>query len=473
MRTGAFKFTPVDEIVQHSPHPHPHPLLLQQYTQSLQNGGLNQQSTSPETASEPSFFNHQIRPFLDMSQLRLGAPTIRPAVERISTSPQKRYKHKSQDSMRPNVGVSQSEAFTILTLIQASSFRPQLYGSSENESLPSMYTSEVNGAPLSDSEHQYCSNPHNSLLRALEAEQEAHEITKTHLEQETTARQEAEAETRRLAEHNRGLLNSIKLLQSTVKHMVQKDSESVASLASVMDNNVKTCNKQTDCGTANGSILYDVVTNYKAMPRGTKQECRNASYADRHSINTSTQDIEFASELCRKKESKTKVLQRDEAIIAENKKPELDEIQKSAKTYLSTSCLNGTGASSNTLYDDKREAVTSVAENSPMLELPVSFLSKYGKKPSADITKQNEEIPHLATPRKAGLTVASAIKPQNFEKLCKLPSRVVFMPDALAIQWKVDGRHIDELRGARSETKSDNYFREYPIRYGKTPVILS
>lgn len=100
---GSFKFTPVDEAVHQTPQYNPHPLLLQQYSESLQNAGFDRQLSSPDIAADPSFFNHQIRPSLDSSRLRLGPAAVRAAVESASTSPQKRFSRDSQCSMRPNV----------------------------------------------------------------------------------------------------------------------------------------------------------------------------------------------------------------------------------------------------------------------------------------------------------------------------------------------------------------------------------
>lgn len=100
---GSFKFTPVDEAVHQTPQPNPHPLLLQQYTDSLQSAGFNQQLTSPDIAADPSFFNHQIRPSLDNSRLRFGPAAVRAAVESASWSPQNHFNRSNQASMHPNV----------------------------------------------------------------------------------------------------------------------------------------------------------------------------------------------------------------------------------------------------------------------------------------------------------------------------------------------------------------------------------
>lgn len=99
---GSFKFTPVDEE-RYSPQAQHHPLLLQQYAQSLKNGGFERQLTSPDIAADPSFFNHQIRPSLDESRLRFGPAAVRAAVESASSSPQKRFGRMDQAFMRPNV----------------------------------------------------------------------------------------------------------------------------------------------------------------------------------------------------------------------------------------------------------------------------------------------------------------------------------------------------------------------------------
>jgi len=103
---GSFKFTPVDEGVHEPPQANLDPSLLQQYTKSWQSAGFNQQLMSPDIAADPSFFNHEIRPSLDNSRLRLGPAAVRAAVESASSSPQKRFSRSSQGFMRPDVSLS-------------------------------------------------------------------------------------------------------------------------------------------------------------------------------------------------------------------------------------------------------------------------------------------------------------------------------------------------------------------------------
>ncbi|KAK5076922.1 hypothetical protein LTR51_002608 [Lithohypha guttulata] len=320
---GAFKFTPVDEVVNTSPQHQPHPLLLQQYSQSLQNAGYSDCIRSPDLLADPSFFN-QIHNLTTLEDHR--------------SSPRKRMGKKHQELMRA----------------MAPPFCSQLQDSSENE--PLLYASEMSGVP-SDRGVQQSSNGNASLLRALEAEQDAHEATKIQLDHETNARQAAEAEVRRVTEHNKGLLNSIKLLQSTVKHMVQSE---------------------------------------KASPK--KHVKPSAMSQHESSAETAPNIIELGDD-CGGRPSRPPSMHSDEA----------------------------------------------------MPQIPASFLEKYGKKPE-------EERPEVVTPRKATLTVATA-------KEHLASSRVVQMADALPIDWKIDSRHNSELKGASSETKTQNYFRRHPVRY--------
>lgn len=124
---GSFKFTPVDEAVYHAPQPSPHPLLLQQYNESLQNAGFDRQLMSPDIAADPSFFNHQIRPSLDTSRLRLGPAAVRAAVESASSSPPKRFTRSSQSSMRPNVSSSFSTSSLLTVPLTTSRHKPSVH----------------------------------------------------------------------------------------------------------------------------------------------------------------------------------------------------------------------------------------------------------------------------------------------------------------------------------------------------------
>lgn len=100
---GSFKFTPVDEASHQSPYVHP--LLLSRHAHLSQEGSLGDHHVQrSHAASDPSFFNHQIRPALDQSRLRLGPAVVRAAVESASPSPQKqRRENVIQDHMRGNV----------------------------------------------------------------------------------------------------------------------------------------------------------------------------------------------------------------------------------------------------------------------------------------------------------------------------------------------------------------------------------
>jgi len=100
---GSFKFAPVDEAPRDSPHPHP--LFMSRYAFDFQNDGSSDRGhNSSQMAFDPPFFNHQIKPSLDSSRLRLGPAAVRAAVESASFSPQKQFNHRHpRDNMRPNV----------------------------------------------------------------------------------------------------------------------------------------------------------------------------------------------------------------------------------------------------------------------------------------------------------------------------------------------------------------------------------
>lgn len=343
-----------------------------------------------------------------------------------------------------------------------------------------MYTSETNGIPLNENGVEPFHSSHNSLLKALEAEQEAHEVTKTRLEQETNARREAEAETQRLAEHNKGLINSIKLLQSTIKHMVQKESQQMSSTRGICKD-FKAHHNEPDPSKVHDSILYDVVAKYKAPEWAEKdiQETKsavkpgqpNTTNLNTFSGNAQTQQIlqsqtESSSQVGLKEDLEIRCQHQNEASVESIGIPRNDKgksvIQDSTKSLFHEANANSDAVQHTTQSNGHPNSVYS-----PMLELPASFLSKYGRKPIPDLKESSGQLSSLKIPRKANLTIASAVKPRECGNENKPPSGVVFMPDTFLIQWKIDGRHVEELRGTQAETKLENYFREHPIRYGK------
>ena len=353
--------------------------------------------------------------------------------------------------------------------------------------MPSVYTSEANSMPLTEGSSNGYLNHNNSLMKALEAEQEAHEATKMQFEQEAAARREAEAETQRLAEHNKGLLNSIKLLQCTVKHMVQK--ETVIDKQDTQDaikNAVKEYKQQAKTAKVNDSILYDVLSNYKVP-----QKSRTVSGKETTSLINldllNTPDANDQSEkaqlqrtlrrqigLCQDAEPKnnanTEYQQKIEAIVRGNGQLISDDDNILQQENVPPAEAQNGDISPRT-QPRVQEAAPTPAESrpnpEPVLELPASFLSKYGKKPAS---REQEDLSHLVTPRKASLTVASAIKSKDFDKANKPISKTILLPDTVAIDWKVDGRHADELRGVRFETRTENHFGDHPVRYGMSLV---
>lgn len=136
---GSFKFTPVDEASRDAPHPHP--LFLSQYAPIPKNGSWNsEQRFTTEMVCDASFFNHQIKPSLDGSRLRLGPAAVRAAVESASSSPQKYFsRRRPQDAMRGNVRQEDfhtSRSIQLTTHRHSRSFPISLVLLSMNLSLP-------------------------------------------------------------------------------------------------------------------------------------------------------------------------------------------------------------------------------------------------------------------------------------------------------------------------------------------------
>lgn len=352
-----------------------------------------------------------------------------------------------------------------------------------------MYLSEGSSGPMGDEGIQAFRNTNASLLRALENEQEAHQSTKSQLEQESNARCEAEAETRRLAEHNKGLLNSIKLLQSTVKHMTQKENLTTTPVKETMSPVVVGVTQADNAG-VNNSILYDVLSNYK-VPHKTVTDGEETTSVINLDL-LSTPDSKDKSDRARMQ----RTLRRQMGLSSHHEEeagqnggsdqneaallPEIGEgpteVVKVVKSKRNSTSANDQSQANETPVTTNRARPQTPEQKAPssafVYDLPAAFLNKYGKKP-ADAPEalrsvaEARELPPPQTPRKAGLTVTSAIKANGIENDPKPPSRVVYMPDSPMINWKVDGRHMDELRGRRVETKFQSHFTDHPIRYGE------
>ncbi|KAJ9649854.1 hypothetical protein H2198_010825, partial [Neophaeococcomyces mojaviensis] len=378
---GSFKFTPVDEASRDAPHPHP--LFLSQYAPIPKNGSWNsEQRFTTEMVCDASFFNHQIKPSLDGSRLRLGPAAVRAAVESASSSPQKYFsRRRPQDAMRGN----------------AQSFFPHFLGSSEHESVPSMYTSEVQSSEMSEGNFGYVSDANSSLLRALQNEQDSHQATKVLLNQEINLRREAEAETTRLLDHNKGLLTSIKLLQSTVKHMVQKENEPDAQVNQVLDKDAQEYKKEAERTSINNSTTDGMPLNYKISCTTTSKKGEPATSTfdlnlldtpdanDRSAKaqlqHTLRRQIGLSSESENMKDLNGIYQEKIEAVIDESNKlmPDVQEQKITVLQYspaFSEAVLKIERAVE-TMDEPKTQSVEAlaVAQQKPMLELPASFLS--------------------------------------------------------------------------------------------------
>lgn len=348
-----------------------------------------------------------------------------------------------------------------------------------------MYTSEGTSAPISlmttsDSNNGLSldfGNAHSSVLRALESEQTAHENTKAQLEQEINARHEAEAETRRLAECNKGLVNSINLLKSTVRHMVQKETDTVPDPAAIKQA-VKEYHKDAQNKNPNGSILYDVLSNYKTTQTTVKNGQETISTFNLDLLNTpDSNDMSEKAQLQR-------TLRRQMGLSsdADQVKKAHDEYQQKIESIvrnggpLLPDFADATGpeevvSRAPVPEPPQTPAKVATAPSNIMLELPASFLSKYSKH------KVNEEdLPPIDTPHKTNITSAHAIKPRQYDldgNLKSKPSKTIWMPDTPLIKWKIDNRHKNELIGKKSlvQTRtSDSHFLDYPLRYSKSRV---
>lgn len=327
---------------------------------------------------------------------------------------------------------------------------------------------------------------HASLLRALESEQAAHEATKSHLEHEINSRQEAEAETMRLAECNKGLVNSINLLKSTVRHMVSKENNTLPNQAT-LDSAVKEHRKDAENRDPTGSILYDVLSNYKSATTTMKNGQETASTFDLDLLNTP--DVRDNSE----KAQLQRTLRRQMGLSeSENMRKMKDDYQHKIE-----SIVRGDGPLLPNFSEVKSLETISVTpppkeimrvpehkvlptktstHNAPppsniMLELPASFLSKYGSK---KLDEEEETLPPVKTPDKESLTTRCAIKPRKYDldsNHAPKTSKPIWMPDCPLIDWKIDNRHRDELRGKVSfvQTRTnDSHFLDYPLRYSRS-----
>jgi len=351
--------------------------------------------------------------------------------------------------------------------------------------------SEGSSGPMGDESIQTFSSSTTSLLRALESEQEAHQSTKLQLEQENEARCEAEAETRRLAEHNKGLLNSIKLLQSTVKHMTQKENMPTTPNKETVNPVAQLDASQADNAKTDNSILYDVLSNYKVPHKTVTNGEETTSVINLDLL--STPDVKDKSERAHIQ----RTLRRQMGLSSDHKEepdqngdrdkieaPLLPEIEakptETARPERDSTSTNGHSQADEIIVAASRVRPQTPKQIAPpsefVYDLPAAFLSKYGKKPADASNKlrlpaEAGGLPPPQTPRKASLTVTPAVKVRDTENDRKPPSRVVYLPDSPMINWKVDGRHMDELRGRHVETQFQSHFTDHPIRYGNQALF--
>lgn len=354
-------------------------------------------------------------------------------------------------------------------------------------------------------------NVHASVLRALESEQAAHEATRAQLEHEVNARHEAEAETMRLAECNKGLINSINLLKSTVRHMVSKETNTLPDQAS-LDRAVKEYHKDVENKNPTGSILYDVLSNYKTTASTVKNNqgaisTFNLDLLNTPDVNDKSEKAQLQRTLRRQmglsdsehmKKLKEDYQHKIESIVRGDG-PLLPDFSNTAN--VETRSLTPPFKVSVQVSEQKSTPTKLVAYNTPaspeksarlpehtlapsqpsahnapppsniMLELPASFLSKYGKK---KIDDEEPILPPLETPHKTSITTRCAIKPHKYDldsDRAVKSSKLIWMPDCPLIDWKIDNRHRDELRGKVSfvQTRtSDSHFLDYPLRYSKS-----
>lgn len=313
---------------------------------------------------------------------------------------------------------------------------------------------------------------HSSILRALEAEQIAHESTKAQLEQEVSARHEAEAETTRLAECNKGLINSINLLKSTVRHMVQKENDPAPDTTD-LDRAVKEFNRTAQNAKPNDSILYDLLSDFKPTKNGTRSgEESMASFdldlLNSHNQNRTSQENQTQRDFQHQTDLSSAVLHTK--LPGTECKQKTDPIVKDDQKNLSDISVSSD-------VGEEHQQVVPTSEINPnvsidathvMLELPASFLNKYTKQRA---NQDSKDLLPVDTPKKTTITSKSG----TTTRLCQSEhntnpnlSKVIWMPDSPLINWKIDNRHSDELRGNSNivQTRSlDSHFLDYPLRY--------
>lgn len=344
-----------------------------------------------------------------------------------------------------------------------------MYTSEGNSASTSLVTTDSHNAPSAD-----FSNASLSVLRALESEQVAHEATKALLGQETNARHEAEAETSRLAECNKGLVNSINLLKSTVRHMVQKESDTVPDQAAV-DRAVKEYYKDAQNKKPNNSILYDVLSNYKTTQTIVENGQETVSSFNLDLLNTpDANDNSEKAQLSRTLRKQMGISSASEQVkrVHEEYQQKIESIVRNGGPLL-PDFTDITGAEEKALEVPVQElprtpSKPAMPTSNIMLELPPAFLEKYAK-PKAE----SVELPSIDTPHKENLTSIHAIKPRQYDldrNIKPKPSKTIWMPDTPLIKWKIDNRHRDELLGKKSLVQTqtaDSHFLDYPLRYSK------
>lgn len=320
-----------------------------------------------------------------------------------------------------------------------------------------------------------------SLLRALQNEQDAHNSTKSLLERETSLREDAEVKIKRLQDHNQGLLNSIKLLQSTVKHMVQKENRHGGSLHIALEQAVQQYNKEVENTKLDNSILYDTLARNKANDDGQTESGNeftptlNFDLLDTLKPDDHFEKAEFQRIVLKQMDVATDEKAKDfnniyhqKIDVLVNKSKNLNLLSDSQSMIEALRQPTNVGEKSELIASERdTEALEYATETHvsdpppPMLELPASFLSKYGKRPLRTDSSKDEDstsVP-VVDDNKLDTVIEEAENKENGKNF--------HLSHSPFISWKVDDRHAKELRGNDGAVwVANSHFEQYPVRYG-------
>lgn len=240
-------------------------------------------------------------------------------------------------------------------------------------------------------------------------------MTKLSLDTEMARRIESELEQKKLVEHNKNLLNSIRLLQSTVKHMVQKQEEGGGG-----------------------------VTQEHQQPR---KDVMN------HPSNEDAGDKAASPVL--KLEDEAKVVR------------EVDQTQSLLSCVSERSRNSGSITHEQLTADDAPSVVVastydSVQKTTQLFELPPNFRAKYGTSTKLD----HESLPEVPDNEAAKV---------HSDKLYSSTSPCIHLSDPQHIDWKMASAELGRMRSECIENGSIQYrtpfsqFKRQPIRYSESP----